>query len=105
MFKDQMIGNRRSPDNGQDEELQLSVVDATMLRPMCVPTVPSDKAKEDESLIPPRPSPRCDRWRATTPVPPVYIDRCSSLCCELVSLTASSCGFLGFLPLAHCPSI
>src|SRR5439155_6592333 len=44
--------------------------------------------------------PRSGRSRATTPRPPVYIDRCISLCREPACLTVSSCGFLRFLTLS-----
>ena len=34
----------------------------------------------------------CVHSYATTPTPPVYIDRCISPCCEPASITVSSCG-------------
>src|SRR5213078_4572222 len=70
-----------------------------------VPRAPNDRAAADGS--PARPLPWLHRVHshATTPTPPVYIDRCISPCYEPASITVSSCGLpFGFCLLAHCPS-
>src|SRR4029077_12979618 len=46
----------------------------------------------------------CGRCYATIPGPPFCIPQCISPCGEPAYSTVSSCGLLGFCPLAHCPS-
>src|SRR5205814_9991273 len=57
-----------------------------------VPRAPNDRAAADGSPARPLPWLHCVHSHATTPTPPVYIDRCIPPCCEPASLTVSSCG-------------